>query len=329
MSTDKDIDKFVKIIKDNNLFLILSHLFPDGDSLGSQTALHCLLERLGKQSYIICQDDIPYQYRFLPGLDEVKNNFEDLMLEQEPVTICLDCAEEKRMGIDFKALKQKSRTIINIDHHINNSHYGDINLIDSQKSATAQILFEIMDKFFDGYMNRDIALGIYTGILTDTGRFQYENTTAQVHRIVSSLLEQGIVPAEIFSNIYENDPFNRIKLLERVFKRIRFVPDKQVIYSFTLQEDFQQLGLPFSAQDGIIEILRGIEDVKIAALIKQVDNHHYKISLRTSRKDLNVANLAARFGGGGHQMAAAYSREGDIERIAKDLLDSVDSYGKN
>ncbi|MDZ7838296.1 MAG: hypothetical protein U5N58_10270 [Actinomycetota bacterium] len=103
-----------------------------------------------------------------------------------------------------------------------------------------------MDKFFGGYINRDIAVGIYTGILTDTGRFQYENTTAQVHRIVSRLLEQGIVPAEIFSNIYENDPFNRIKLLERVFKRIRFVPDKQVIYSFILQEDFQQLDLPSS-----------------------------------------------------------------------------------
>ncbi|MDD3776332.1 MAG: bifunctional oligoribonuclease/PAP phosphatase NrnA [Actinomycetota bacterium] len=329
MDTAKEIESISNIIKGHDLFLIFSHIFPDGDSLGSQAAAYCLLRELGKKAYMVCSDEIPYQYRYLPNLGQVIKDYKDIPLPSRPVILCLDCADEARMGIDFESLKQQSKVIVNIDHHTINSRYGDINLIDSRKCATAQILFEIMDKNFGRHINRDIAISIYTGILTDTGKFQYENTTATVHKIVSRLLEFDIIPAEIFSNIYENEPFNRIKLLELVFKRIKLINDQGIIYSYTLQEDFKKLDLPFSAQDGIIEILRGIEKIKIAALIKQVEGNRFKVSLRTSRKNLNVAELAARFGGGGHQMAAAYSQEGSIEAIVKDLLESVKNHGKN
>jgi len=323
LDTVKDIEKVSNIISSNQHFFIITHLFPDGDSLGSQSALHNLFLALGKKSFMFCGDQLPYQYQYLPSIKQIKKNFDDLKINYKPVTFCLDCADEKRMGVDFRRLARESRVIINIDHHMNNSNYGQINIVNPQKSATAQIIYDIVSHSFPNYLNKQIATGIYTGILTDTGRFQYENTTSRVHRIVSHLLEFGIIPAEIYSHIYENDPLNRFKLLELVFKRINFIKSKNFIYSYILQDDFKKLRLPFSAQDGVIELLRSVEGVKIVALIKQIDNGYFKVSLRSSDNRINVAELALRFGGGGHRMAAAYSSTGDIDKIADDLINMI------
>ncbi len=323
MDTAKNTEKVSFIINSNQTFLIITHLFPDGDSLGSQTALHNLLKGLGKDSYMLCSDQVPYQYKYLPSIDQIKVGLDELTFESRPVTFCLDCADEKRMGIDYEQIERESEIIINIDHHMNNSNYGHVNIVDSKKAATAQIIYDIINHSFPDYLNKRIATCIYTGILTDTGRFQYENTTPRVHRIISHLLEFGIIPAEIFSNIYEKDPLNRFKLLELVFKRITFVKSKKLIYSYVLQKDFERLQLPFSAQDGIIELLRSVEGAKIAALIKQIDSTSCKVSLRTSDKSINVADLALRFGGGGHRMAAAYSCSGNIDQITNKLISII------
>ncbi|MGM0364979.1 MAG: DHH family phosphoesterase [Actinomycetota bacterium] len=326
MDKAKEIEKVSHIISTNHSFLIITHLFPDGDSLGSQSALHNLFKAMGKKSYMLCTDQVPYQYKYLPSVKQVKKSLDGLGFDSKPVTFCLDCADEKRMGIDYKRLVLESRTVINIDHHINNSNYGLINIVNPKKAATAQMIYDIITGSFPSYLNKKIAAGIYTGILTDTGKFQYENTTAEVHKIVSHLLEFGIVPAEIFSQIYENDPLNRFKLLELVFKRINFIKSKNLIYSYVLQKDFNKLRLPFSAQDGIIELLRSVEGVKIAAFIKQIGDKRFKVSLRSSDQGINVANLALRFGGGGHRMAAAYSCSGDIDKIAGDLIGIIEKH---
>ncbi len=319
----KDIERVSQIIETKNHFLIITHVFPDGDSLGSQTALHNLLKALGKKSHMFCADQLPYQYRYLPGIDQIRQDFNSFKGIAKPVAFCLDCADQNRMGVHFHSLAEDSEILINIDHHIHNSNYGDINLVDSGKAATAQIIYDIINHSFADCLNKQIGTSIYTGILTDTGRFQYENTTSEVHRIISRLLEFGIVPSEVYAHIYENDPLNRFKLLEWVFKRIHYVQSKNFIYSYVLQEDFEKLDLPFSAQDGIIEILRSTKGVKIAALIKQIAPQKCKVSLRTSDKRVNVAQLAMHFGGGGHRMAAAYSCTGSIKKIADALINLI------
>jgi len=321
-----EFEQIKRIIKENNDFLIIAHDFPDGDSLGSQVALYGLLKSAGKNACMVCNSDLPYQYDFLPFIKLIRKDLPgpgDFCASNGCICFCLDSADEGRFGIPVEKITQKSKTIINMDHHLGNTMYGDINIVDPAKSATSEILYDFIVKNFGNLLNYDISLGIYTAILTDTGRFQYSNTTSDVHRIVSRLLEFGIIPAKIFSYIYENEPFNRFKLIEKVLKRVKLEKSKKLIYSYVLKDDFTKLGLPFSANDGIIEILRGASEAKISALLKQVGENRYKISLRSSDPDYNVVEIASVFGGGGHKMASAYSFNGTLKEAVLKLEEAV------
>ncbi len=311
------------IIKENDDFLIITHDFPDGDCLGSQVSLFELLSSLNKKATMICNSDIPYQYKFLPHVNNIKNLNGNICVNNDCICIYLDSADEDRTSLDIKHLKGKVKQIINIDHHPGNTEYGDINIVDSDKSATAEILYELIISNFKSYLNYNIALGIYTGILTDTGKFQYANTTFNVHRIVSHLLEYGVNPAKVFSCIYENEPFNRFKLLDLVIKRINLIKSKKLIYSYLLQKDFERLKLPFSSHDGVIELLRSASDAKIAALFKQIAKDDFKVSLRSADESYNVAEIAAKFGGGGHKMASAYAVRGSLDEVISKLIESI------
>ncbi len=319
-------NKTIRIIKDNQKFLIITHDFPDGDCLGSQVALYGLLKALRKDVFMVCDSGIPYQYKFLPSIDDLKKDIHDIKTEcnkKDFICFCLDSADEGRFSIDINEIRQKTALIINIDHHLGNTMYGDIDIVDSSKSATAEILYELIISGFPELLDYNISLGIYAAILTDTGRFQYSNTTHEVHKIVSHLLEFGIVPSDVFAHIYENEPFKRFKLLEKVLKRIRIIRSKKLILSYVLKSDFEKLGLPFSANDGIIEILRSASDAKIAALLKQVGRNQYKVSLRSSDPGYNVVDVAAKFGGGGHKMASAYSRKGNLKDVIASLIAAI------
>lgn len=315
------------IIQDNERFLIITHDFPDGDCLGSQIALYDLLKSLKKDAHMLCSSDIPYQYNFLPHIDKIKFYIKDIYpscIHGKCVCFFLDSADQYRFSFDMNEIKEKCSILINIDHHLGNSLFGDINIIDCNKSATAEIVYEMINLFYKKHLNYNIALGIYTGILTDTGRFQYNNTTGNVHKIVSRLLEFGVVPSHVFSAIYENEPFDRFKLLEIVLKRIKLIKSKKLIYSYVLDSDFSRLKLPFSANDGVIEILRGASDAKIAALFKQVKGGSFKVSLRSSDDNFSVVDIAAKFGGGGHKLAAAYSQKGTIKKLLSDLIKAME-----
>jgi bifunctional oligoribonuclease and PAP phosphatase NrnA len=315
--------KTIETIKKYDKFLIISHDFPDGDCLGSQLAFFELLKLLNKKVTMFCSSELPYQYSFLPNSKLIENDFEKISktcLNGSCVCVCLDCSDERRFSLDMGRLRQRTAMLINIDHHPGNTRFGDINITDPDKSATAEILYEFFMYGFADLINYNIALDIYTGILTDTGKFQYENTTGNVHKAVSRLLEYGIVPADIFSHIYENEPFKRFKLLEVILKRIKLDEGKRIIYSYILQRDFDALGLPFSANDGIIELLRSASGARVAALIKEVGKKNYKVSLRSTDTTYSVAELAAKFGGGGHKMAAAYSKTAPLKEVIASLL---------
>ena len=322
-------NKIFQIFQENDSFLIITHDFPDGDSLGCQIAVFELISNLRKKACMLCNSDIPYQYKFLPHVDKIKKSLNDIEIncqDKKCICICLDSADENRFKIDIESLKKNCSLIINIDHHLGNTEYGDINIVNSKKSATAEILYDFINSYYKNLFNYNIALGIYTGILTDTGRFQYENTTSDVHRIVSNLLEFGIDPPEIFSQIYENEPLKRFKLLEIALKRICIIDSKKLVYSYLLTEDFKKLNLPFSAHDGIIELLRSASEAKIAALFKQVGNNDFKVSLRSSDAYLNVAEIAAKFGGGGHKRASAYSQKGNLKEVISNLIYVINKF---
>ena len=317
-------EKLSEIINNSNDFLIVTHVFPDGDALGSLTALHDLLIKLGKNSNMLCKSTLPYQYRFLPGFSDIKEDASQIGTGNKKfVCICLDCADKDRADLDFDQIKENINCIINIDHHRSNTRFGDLDIIDSGKSATAEILYGFISDKYRSLLDYNIALSIYVGILTDTGKFQYSNTTASVHKITSEILQYGIRPSEVYGHIYESDPVGRFKLIQMVFSRIRHNKDLSLIYSYILNSDFKKLKIPFYSQEGIIELLRSAEGTKVTALIKQVDNNSYKVSLRTSESKIDLSDIASKFGGGGHRSASAYRDEGNLKAVMARLEKTI------
>ena len=312
-------------IRQETDFLMITHIFPDGDAIGSLTAFHRLMVSLGKNSQMVCNSELPYQYSFLPGYGEIKcsGRIEDID-KKKYTCIVLDCADEERTGMDLGSLRAAGSFIINIDHHKSNVLFGDMNIVDSQKAATAEMLFDFMDKFFGPIMDYETAMGIYVGILTDTGRFQYSNTTSHVHYIAGKLLEYGIYPAEVYGHIYENDPLGRFRLIQAVFNRIEFIEPLGLIYSYVLEKDFRRLKIPYYSQDGIIELLRSARGASVTALIKEIGDHSYRISLRTSDRNIDLSRIASGFGGGGHRTASAYKDTGRLKQVIERLIQAVE-----
>ncbi len=324
MDINKLYDRISEIINSNDNFLIITHIYPDGDSLGSQVSLYQLISQLKKNVVAFCNSELPYQYKFLPYFNEIKKDLGEIeTCGKGCICFCLDCADESRMNLDFKVLKDSVKYIINIDHHNNNTNFGNLNIVDTQKSATAEILYDLICKHYRKLLNDGIAMGIYVGILTDTGKFQYSNTNYTVHKVVSDLLKFNLYPSEIYKYIYENEPLARFKLIELILKRIEYVDSYGLIYSYILEEDFKKLNLPFSSQDGVINLLRSAEGVRVAALIKQTGKKSFKISLRTSDNNINLFKVASKFNGGGHRMASAYSDNGNLRAVINNLKNSI------
>jgi phosphoesterase RecJ-like protein len=315
-NNDSDI---LDAIEKNTDFLLFTHCYPDGDGLGSILSFYKMLKNLNKNVYAVCSSEMPYQYKFLSNSEVIIRSIEDINDNKKYISVFLDCADSARIKIDYEAVAIKSEKIINIDHHMSNTYFGDINIVFPDKSATCEIVYLLFKKYFNEKIDRDIAEALYTGILTDTGKFQYSNTTKEVHKIISDLLEYEINPSRIYSCIYENEPAGRFRLLAIVFKRSRILKSNNLIYSYIKMKDFNRLNLPFSANDGIIEILRTAKDIKVAALFKEVKKNIYKVSLRSSDESVNVASVAEIFGGGGHKMASAYVAEGGLKKSVADL----------
>ncbi|MCJ7666235.1 MAG: bifunctional oligoribonuclease/PAP phosphatase NrnA [Actinobacteria bacterium] len=317
-------DRLQEIIDVSEDFLIITHVYPDGDALGSLTAFHNLLIKLGKNSKMLCKSMLPYQYKFLPFFSDIKENIDKKVLDDKKlVCIFLDCADENRAEQDFGEIRGNVRCIVNIDHHGSNTCFGDIDIVDSRKSATAEILYEFISDKYRSSLDHNIAISLYVGILTDTGRFQYSNTTANIHKITSELLQFGILPSEVCRYIYESDPVGRFKLIQTVFGRIRYIKSLSLIYSYVLNSDFKELKIPFYSQDGIIELLRSAEGIKVTALIKQIDDNSYKISLRTSDSVIDLSDIAVKFGGGGHSNASGYKDKGSLRSVMARLEKTI------
>lgn len=324
MDINKLYNQISEIINSNDNFLIITHIYPDGDSLGSQVALYQLISKLKKNVVAVCNSELPYQYKFLPYFNKIKKDLGEINISGKGyICFCLDCADENRMNIDFKVLKDNVKCIINIDHHNKNTNFGDINIVDNKKSATSEILYELVDRYYRKLLDHEIALGIYVGILTDTGKFQYSNTNYAVHKVVSDLIKFNLSPSEVYRNIYENESLSRFKLIQLIFQRIEYVKSCGLIYSYVLEKDLKKLNLPYAAQDGVIDLLRSVEVVRVAAMIKQTGRNCFKISLRTSDSDIDLFKIASDFKGGGHRMASAYSDTGSLRTVINNLKKSI------
>ncbi len=302
----------------NSSNLITGHINPDGDALGSALAFKLILDSKGISSDV-CFDikgNIPSNLNHLP-INLISNNVMD---EYENVYV-FDCGNSERLG-SLEEIALKSDQVIVIDHHIDPS-FGDIQVIDSTAASTTQVLYrEIISA--DIEIDKNIANCLMTGLITDTGRFQYSNTDYEVFQIASKLMLSGAELTSISDNIYGSIPMNAIKLQSEILNRIKLFDDEELVVSYVLHEDYKKFNIESSEIDFLIDSIRLVKESKVALLLKEQDDKSFKGSLR-SRAKLDVQKIASLFGGGGHKAASGFSTTLSMDEITTKVKNAIRS----
>lgn len=305
-----------KLVEDSNTIYLTSHISPDMDSVGSLLGLSMALKKKygDKSIRIVLKDRVPEKFNFLDIENIEQLNFYDI----GDLLILLDCADKNRIGIEGL---ENIKTIVNIDHHISNPNYGDLNIVDIEGSSTSEIVFELL-KNMEIEVDTDIKRAIYSGISADTGSFKYSNTTSKTHAIVSEILKEDIGMNEINVRLYQNKSLEDIEVLKRVLKNIFIIEDNKVSGIVFKEEDYKDIDNKDSLE-GIVEFGRDIEGVEVSFFLKEEEGF-IKGSLR-SKNYLNVAEIAESFGGGGHTKASGFKIKGNIDDIKKEIIKIIKS----
>ncbi|GIV45825.1 MAG: DHH family phosphoesterase [Ignavibacterium sp.] len=300
-----NFQKLKNIILSNNSFLITTHVNPDADAIGSEVAFYQLLKSLGKKSYIINHSETPYNLRFLDVDNVIKQfNLDDHadLFNQVDVLVALDFNRSDRTVSMKKNFEQSKAIKICIDHHQDPEKFVDYEFIDTDYSATGEIIFNLITETKIVPLTKQIAEPIYAAIMTDTGSFRFERTTAKLHRKVATLIDAGVNPTEIYDKIYDQSKFSKIKLLGRALESIQLIADGKIAFMKITQNDFEEFGAIESDTENFVNYNLSIENVVLGLLFIELKNG-FKVSFR-SKGNIPVNKLASEFGGGGHTNAA-------------------------
>ncbi|SKA76502.1 phosphoesterase RecJ domain-containing protein [Clostridium sp. USBA 49] len=292
------LNEIINKIKCSENIGITFHISPDGDSLGSALALMIGLKKINKNVYIICNDNIPDIYDFLPYIKEL--SVDSYKINNIDCIIVLDCGNFSRISANLD-LNNKEYTLINIDHHISNEKYGDLNYISPTSAAVGEIIYELL-KLLYVPVDKDMATCLYTSIISDTGGFKHSNTTSTTHKIAGELIDIGIDHSEIYRMLFENVKFERVKLYGKVIDAMYLSKDKNICIMKLTKEMLDEIGIEASDTSDIISIGVNIDTVEVTVLLKETDKGT-KVSLR-SKSIVDVRKIAEYFGGGGHIRAS-------------------------
>jgi phosphoesterase RecJ-like protein len=314
--TSSDLQAVVAALREHDRFLVVTHENPDGDALGSLLATTIALRQLGKDvaMYLAGAGALPREYAFMP-LDGLLRELPADM--EERTLVAVDCAKADRMGPDTSPIDRAQR-VVNIDHHHDNSRFGDVNLIVADASSTGEVLRDVFAAV-GVELTPEIAEPLYIALVTDTGRFQYTNTTPKSLRLAAELVEAGADIHAVFQQVYESVEFAKLKLLARALERARVLEGGLIVVSYLVRTDFAEVGAAEPYSEGIIDYLRAVEGAELAALIREPprDDAERRVSLRASIDELDVSAIARAFGGGGHRQAAGFSSEASIDEITE------------
>jgi phosphoesterase RecJ-like protein len=313
--TTSDVAAVADAIRSHDRFLVVTHENPDGDALGSILATKLALDQLGKDSVMYLYGDapLPAEYSFMP-LAELRRRLPDDWRER--VLVAVDCANESRIGPEPEPL-HGAPLILDIDHHHDNTRFGDANLIVPTASSTGEVLRDLFEEL-GVEITPELAEALYIALVTDTGRFQYSNTTPKALRLAAELVEAGADIHRIFRDVYETVQFAKLKLLARALERAQIYDGGRLVVSYLLRSDFTDIGAAEAYSEGIIDYLRAVEGADMAALIREPprsDGPTRRVSLRASNDELDVSAIARKSGGGGHRQAAGFSSDASIEEI--------------
>jgi len=316
--TTTDLDAVAEAIRSHDRFLVTTHENPDGDALGSLLAAKLALDALGKDvvMYLSGETPLPREYAWMP-LGNLRRSLPDDAADR--VLLALDCANESRLGPDPEVLAS-APLVVNVDHHHDNSRFGAINAVVADASSTGEIVRDLL-RGLDVELTPDMAEALYIALVTDTGRFQYTNTTPKALRLAAELVEAGADVHKIFQGVYESVQFAKLKLLARALERAQIYEGGRLVISYLLRGDFAEVGAAEPYSEGIIDYLRAVEGADMAALIREPprgDAPARRVSLRASADELDVSKIARASGdGGGHRQAAGFSSSDSIEEITE------------
>jgi len=288
------------VLRTEDKFLIVTHVNPDGDAVGSLLGMYLALREMGKKTWPISDEKFPDLYDFLPGVDSLITDTHSPDIDPHWI-IALDVASEPRISGNIERFRNKA-VLINIDHHATNPLYGQFNLIDSKATSTAELVFRVLSQA--GYkLSADVGKCLYTGILTDTGCFRFSGVNTDTLALASRLLESGFDSYEVTRSIYEEYPLSRLELERLLLNRIEILLNGKLVISTLHYQDFQKLGAPFSDGENLVDRLRESRGVEVGILMTQVSEDVCRVSFR-SKGLVDIAKIAASFGGGGHRSAA-------------------------
>ncbi len=306
------------IIKNSKKILLLSHVNPDGDTLGSMCAMYSMIfNRYKKKADMSVVSNIPYNYTFLPNINLAQRYFDQSLVYD--LVITLDVASIERVR-DAKIFFDKAKCTVNVDHHKTNPKYGDYQIIEPEASSCGEVLYNYFKKH-DWEITEDAAICLYTAIMTDTGNFRFENTSASSFNAVAELVEKGANPNIIYKKCYETKSKNLVMFQNYCVNKAEFLNDNKIVYTTVYKKDLEKFSAGDDFTDGIAETLRAIDSTEVSFVLKEVESKLTKVSMRS--KKIDVAKICEQFGGGGHTFAAGCTIKASMEDSIEKLLREI------
>lgn len=306
------------IIKNSKKILLLSHMNPDGDTLGSMCAMyHMILNRFKIKSDMNIVSNLPFNYKFLPKI-ELAERYYDKSLVYDLV-ITLDVASIERV-LDSKILFDKAKVTVNIDHHKTNPCFGNFQIIEPNASSCGEVLYNYFKKN-NWDIDKNSAVCLYTAIMTDTGNFRFENTSAKTLRAAADLVDIGANPNYIYKQCYETKTKNFVMFQNYCVNKAKFINDNKIAYTTVYKKDLEKFSAGDDYTDGIAETLRAIESTEVAFVAKEVDTKLTKISMRS--KSIDVAQICSIYGGGGHTFAAGCTIKASVNEAVNKIIKEI------
>lgn len=308
------------IFKSGKTYVVLPHIYPDGDTIGSSICMYNYLKSISNDVYMVLNDSLPSNLQFLDKKQFMTSfDFKSLSLK-DYVVVAVDSSDLTRVE-DRNDIVDLAIEVYNIDHHITNENYGDYNIVDTDAAATGEIVFEIL-KDNDYEFSKEDIVAVYAAISTDTGSFKYSNTSSISMRIVAELIDMGLDINFVNVELYQNKPYDQIKALNVALGTLELKYDGKVAIGYINKELLKSNDLYDPDTDGVVEFFRDISGVEVAIFLKEVENESYKVSLR-SKYDFNVSKVAMKFGGGGHVKASGCKLKGDINTVLFKLNEAL------
>lgn len=307
-------------IRQSDTIAIACHINPDGDALGSLLGLGIAIERgfPEKRVLLVAQDGVPDTYKFLPFSDRIRTDCDEEDIE---LAIVVDSGDLSRVGDRLYHAFSNAKILLDIDHHVGAGAFGAVRLLDNRAAATAEIVFDLLGEL-DLPIDRDIATCLFTGVITDTGSFRFMNVTPRTLRVAASLIEAGASPSLIAEQVFDNRPFKSVKLMGLTLSTLSHTDDGRITWAAVSQEAFAQAEATDEDTEGFVGPIRAARGTEVGILFREASPGKVRISLR-SVENVNVADVAAKFGGGGHKMAAGCTFDGSLDEAVAAVVEAA------